>query len=290
MRYTGTVYRPPSEAFSLLIQATIGCPHNDCTFCSMYKGTNFRIRKVSDIKEDLDMALDAYGPDISSVFFPDGNTILMKTDQLEEIFNYTKSLFPKLSRITLYGSARFINLKSAEELKRLNKAGLKRLHMGMESGDDEVLAKMKKGSTGAEVVEAGKKVKETGIQLSMYYLVGSGGLEKWEQHAINTGKVLTAVDPDFIRLRRLVPYKGTPLYDEWQNGSFTKLSPHETMREVKLMIENLDGTGELLSDHMLNYWNVHGQLPGDKEKMFAQIEEALQVPEETLRHANSNRL
>jgi radical SAM superfamily enzyme YgiQ (UPF0313 family) len=256
----------------------------------MYKGTGFRIRKVEDIKEDLDMALEAYGPGIRSVFFPDGNTILMKTEQLEEIFNYTRQLFPLLERITVYGSARFVNLKSLDELKRLNRAGLKRVHMGMESGDDEVLVRLKKGAAAREVVEAGKKAIAAGIELSMYYLVGSGGIELWQQHAINSGKVLSEINPHFIRLRTLVPDRGTPLYQDWEAGSFTLPRAHQALREVRLMIEHLTGTGEVLSDHISNYWNVHGSLPQDKEKMLAQIDGALAIPEQSLRRSDLRRL
>jgi len=152
MRYEGTVFRPPSEAGSLLIQCTIGCPHNRCTFCPMYKDKRFRIRPVAEIKEDLDMARQTYGDGVRTVFFPDGNTIIMKTPDLAEVLAYTRRLFPRVERLTLYGSARFVNLKSDEEMKRLREAGLSRLHMGMESGDDATLAYIKKGTTAAAVV------------------------------------------------------------------------------------------------------------------------------------------
>lgn len=156
MRYEGTIYRPPSEAGSLLIQATIGCPHNKCTFCKMYKDIKFKIRPVQDIKEDLLAARNYYGEFVESLFFPDGNTILMKTDQLVEIFEYASELFPHLSRITVYGSARFVNRKSLDDLKRLYQAGLRRVHTGMESGDDITLARISKGTTSQEIIAAGK--------------------------------------------------------------------------------------------------------------------------------------
>ncbi|MCX5780456.1 MAG: radical SAM protein, partial [Firmicutes bacterium] len=175
MRYEGNIYRPPSEAGSLLIQATIGCPHNKCTFCSMYKGTRFKIRPVQEIKEDLLAARDHYGAYIESIFFPDGNTIIMKTEQLVEIFAYAHELFPQLQRITIYGSARFVNKKSLEDLTRLHAVGLSRVHMGMESGDDITLQKICKGTTSAEIIEAGLKLKAAGIETSEYYLVGIGG-------------------------------------------------------------------------------------------------------------------
>jgi len=168
MRYEGTVYRPPSEAGSLLIQATIGCPHNKCTFCSMYKGAKFRLRTVEEIKEDLLAARDYYGEFVNSLFFPDGNTIIMKTDQLVEILEYSHTLFPHLERITVYGSARFVNRKSREEIESLKTAGLTRVHTGMESGDDVVLGRIKKGTTAEEIIAAGQKLKAAGIDTSEY--------------------------------------------------------------------------------------------------------------------------
>lgn len=280
MRYEGTIYRPPSEAYSLLIQATIGCPHNRCTFCSMYKNTRFRIRKVEDIKEDLRMARDYYGEFIHSIFFPDGNTIYMKTDQLVEIFDYARQLFPYLERITTYGSARFVNLKSVEDLKRLKEAGLCRVHMGMESGDDVVLERIKKGTDSQGIISAGLKLKEAGIEVSEYFLVGIGGKERSREHAINSAKVLNAINPDFVRLRTLVPEPGTPLYDELQEGKFQLLGAHEALREVRLLIENLECQNtELLSDHVSNYGNINGILPGDKQQMLELIDKYLQIDE-----------
>lgn len=152
MRYKGTVYRPPSEGNSLIIQATIGCPHNQCSFCNMYKDAQFRIRSVDEIKKDLEMAKEYYGDLIETVFFADGNTILMKTKDLIEIFEYTRALFSKVHRITIYGSAKYILLKSVDELRQLRAAGLKRLHSGMESGDDAVLNLLNKGATADEVI------------------------------------------------------------------------------------------------------------------------------------------
>ena len=175
MRYEGPIFRPPSEANSLLIQATIGCPHNKCTFCGLYKKKKFRIRPVSEIKEDLVMAREAYSSEVRSIFFPDGNSIVMKTKDLVEIFELCYQLFPHLERVTIYGSARFLARKSLEELKALAAAGLSRIHSGMESGDDEVLLKIQKGATAQQIIDAGLRVKEAGIELSEYLLIGIGG-------------------------------------------------------------------------------------------------------------------
>lgn len=291
MRYEGTVYRPPSEANSLLIQASIGCPHNKCTFCSMYKGTKFRLRTVEEIKEDLLAARNYYGEYINSLFFPDGNTIIMKTDQLVEILEYAQSLFPHLQRITVYGSARFVNRKSQEEIGRLKAAGLTRVHTGMESGDDIVLERINKGTNGEEIIAAGKKLKAAGIDTSEYYLVGIGGIDRSREHALASARVLSSFSPDFIRLRTFVPIPGTPLYDDFQNGIFKLLSPHQALEEIKLLIENLDCQNSMvLSDHVSNYWDVNGLIPRDRGKMLMALEQGLSMEESFFRPPHLSRL
>ncbi len=274
MRYEGTVYRPPSEANSLLIQATIGCPHNKCSFCSMYKKSRFRIRELTDIKEDLLAARQYYGEYVESLFFPDGNTIIMKTAQLLEIIRYAKELFPYLQRITVYGSARFVNKKSLEDLQSLKEAGLTRIHTGMESGDDITLERIHKGTNAAEIIAAGLKLKKAGIETSEYYLVGTGGKDRWREHALESARVLSEFSPDFIRLR-----------------TFQLLSPHEALQEIGLLIANLhcDGT-MVLSDHVSNYWNVQGRIPDDKETMLEGINMALTIPESRFRSPHVRQL
>ncbi|MBI4834967.1 MAG: radical SAM protein [Planctomycetes bacterium] len=284
MKYVEPVYRPPSEADSLLIQATLGCPHNKCTFCGMYKGVKFSIRSVKDIKEDITSARELYGTEaVHSMFLPDGNTIIMKTDELEEIFKFSYKTFPKLKRITLYASGKILKFKILEDLKRLHKAGLTRLHKGLESGNDEVLKRIQKGADAKTMIETGKRVKEAGIELSEYVLVGIGGKELTKEHAIDTAKVLNAVNPDFIRLRTWVPVPIAPLYKDYQTGKFKLLSPHEALREVKLLIENLEIDSLLLSDHISNFLNISGQLPRDKQSMLKRIDEGLKMDENSFR-------
>jgi radical SAM superfamily enzyme YgiQ (UPF0313 family) len=291
LRYEGTVYRPPSEVNSLLIQATIGCPHNKCTFCQMYKGTRFRLRPVHEIKEDLAMARDYYGDGIYSIFFPDGNTIIMKTDQLEEIFLYAKELFPRLQRITVYGSARYINKKSLADLQRLKAAGLTRIHTGMESGDDVTLERINKGVTSTQIVEAGLKLKQAGLQTSEYYLVGIGGLERTREHALESARVLSQFSPDFIRLRTFVPVPNTPLYEDYHQGKFKLLSAHQALQEIRLLVEHLECENSMvLSDHVSNYWDVQGMIPADREDMLASIDHALQIDEKRFRPPEISRL
>ncbi|MDD2619062.1 MAG: radical SAM protein [Syntrophomonadaceae bacterium] len=291
MRYEGTVYRPPSESGSLIIQATIGCPHNRCTFCSLYKDSTFRIRPVQDIKEDLLAARNHYGQYIESIFFADGNTIIMKVNQLLEIFEYAHYLFPHLERITLYGSARFVNKKSSEELGQLGKAGLRRLHMGMESGDDITLARINKGTNSAEIISSGMKLKEAGIEVSEYFLVGIGGKERSREHALNSALTLSAFSPDYIRLRTFIPMPATPLFEDYHNDNFQLLTPHEALREVRLLVENLNcDNSQVFSDHINNYWNVQGIIPGDRDKMLAGIDKALTISESRFRPPHIGRL
>lgn len=283
MRYEGLVYRPPSEANSLLIQATIGCPHNRCTFCAMYKDKVFRIRSVVEIKQDLAAAKSCYGDNVETIFFPDGNSIIMRTEQLIEIFEYAHSLFSRLKRITLYGSARFINLKSAEDLERLKAAGLSRIHCGMESGDDVTLAAIEKGNTAAEMVAAGQKVKAAGIELSEYIMIGIGGRERSAQHAALSASALNAINPDFIRLRTFIPLPGSPLYLAFQTGKRPLLSPHEALMETRLLIQALNASSQLYSDHYSNYAYINGKLPDAVPEMVATIDHLLTIPEEHFR-------
>jgi radical SAM superfamily enzyme YgiQ (UPF0313 family) len=290
MRYEGTVYRPPSEADSLLIQATIGCPHNKCTFCGMYQNTKFRIRSAADIKEDLKMARDYHGDQVQTIFFPDGNTILMKTDQLVEILNYALEMFPYLVRMTVYGSAKYLKLKNLSELLRLKEAGLTRIHSGMESGDDEVLRRIRKGFTASEMIEEGLKVREAGIELSEYILIGIGGRERTQEHALESARVLNAFTPDFVRLRTYVPWKKTPLYEDYKQRKFLLLSPHEALKETRLLIAHLEGPFKLLSDHISNFAWVNGTIPQDKPIILETLDQLLAVPENEFREVDDRYL
>ena len=271
MRYEGTVYRPPSEAGSLLIQATIGCPHNKCRFCAMYKDKRFRIRRVDDILEDLDAARDRYGPVVRTLFLPDGNTIIMKTSSLLRILERAGRNFPGLERITMYGSARFILIKKVEELRALKEAGLSRLHMGLESGDDETLRVMMKGATAEESVTAGRRVRQAGLELSVYYLVGIGGRSRLERHALASARALSAMTPEFIRLRTYYPVPQAPLFKDIQSGDFELPGALEALRELELLVSNLSGPSMLVSDHVSNYMNLTGRLPEDRDELLAEI-------------------
>lgn len=284
MRYEGPIYRPPSEAGSILIQATVGCPYNRCTFCMVYKnGIKYKVRPVEDIKGDIREAVDKYGEDVRTLFFPAGNTIAMKTDELCEICRYAKDLFPNLERITVYGSSQYIARKGSEGMKKLAKAGLSRIHVGLESGDDEILRLIKKGTDSKKQIAAGKYVMDAGIELSLYVILGIGGKERTRQHAVETAKVLNQISPDFIRLRTFVPKKNTPLLKDVMDGTFVMLGPHEVLRETTEIIKRLEVNSYLTSDHYTNYINIEGQLPAAKQRMLQIIRTALQKSENRFR-------
>ena len=244
----------------------------------MYSEINFRIRSLEDIIKDLEVGKDQHGKDVESIFFGDGNTILMKTKDLLKLLDYCKELFPKLKRVTMYGSAQYINLKSLDELIKLNKAGLSRIHCGMESGDNNVLKLINKGFTRREMSKAGNLIKEANIELSLYYIVGLGGTDLSENHAINSATLINEINPDFIRLRTLMPFKNTPLYKLYIENNFKILNAHEALKETKLFVKTLDNiNSHFLSDHISNYCNVGGKLPEDKEEIIKQLDYALSL-------------
>lgn len=284
MRYEGIVYRPPSEAGSLIIQATLACPHNRCAFCSMYKGRRFRVRPVEEVIEDLDLALLAYGPHgVQTIFLADGNTAVLPTEKLVAIGDAARARFPALRRITLYGSAKFLVKKTLEQWRQVAAAGITRIHSGLESGDEETLRDIGKGVTPEEAVAAYRHVVSAGIELSVYLMVGVAGAERWRAHAQGSARVLNQAPPTFIRLRTFVPQPGTPWHDRWRDGGLTLLSAYDAIRETRLLIEQLEGPTTLLSDHVSNFLDVRGRIPEDKAAMLAQIDDALQWPANAFR-------
>ncbi|MDL2210853.1 radical SAM protein [Desulfovibrio sp. OttesenSCG-928-O18] len=284
MRYEGIVYRPPSEGDSVIIQATVGCPHNRCRFCAMYKEKRFRIRKPDDILDDITLAGEYYPVShVRTVFLADGNTVIMRTAHLLEILRRIREVFPHVERVTSYGSSQFLTKKSAAEWRELRDAGLTRIHNGMETGHDPLLARLCKGSTMRQHIEGGRHVKEAGIELSMYYLAGVGGMELWESHATDSAAVLNAVNPDFIRVRTYNPVPGTPMGDDFLAGRFALMEPHDVLRETRLLVENLSVTSRFYSAHYLNFADIHGILPRDKSRMLMDVDAALALPRSAFR-------
>jgi radical SAM superfamily enzyme YgiQ (UPF0313 family) len=269
-----------------------GCPWNYCTFCAVYKGYPRKdmIRSVVEVKEDIDelrvavddLQLQGYEGEPRTAFLADSNAIIIKTEDLTEIVRYLYEAFPSLERLTSYGRAKTILNKRAEELRRLREAGLTRLHVGLESGDDEVLRRVKKGATAQEMIEAGKKAKEAGFELSEYVMPGLGGRSASRQHVEGTVRVLNAIDPHYIRMRSLMLTPGTPLWDEYAAGEFEPLSRYEVLAEIGALIEGLDVTSRVCFDHHANPpifrqdWEGY-KFPEEKASVLALVERAVEA-------------
>jgi radical SAM superfamily enzyme YgiQ (UPF0313 family) len=268
-------FRPPSEANSLLVRVTRGCPWNRCTFCSMYKGMKFEIRGLEEILSDIELAKDLYRDRISTVFIGDSNNLVVKTETLVKILNTLFSSFPNIERVTSYARAKTLAKKPLEDLIKIFRAGLTRLHVGLETGDRELLKEIDKGATPEEMIEAGRKAKEARFEYSLYVLLGIGGEEKWEQHAKGTAEVLNQIDPHFIRVRTFIPQPNSPLYEAMMDGRFQPASPEMILKETKLLLEEFEVTSQFLSDHISNLLPLHGKLPEDQEKLIRMVDEAL---------------
>ncbi|MCF8106403.1 MAG: radical SAM protein [Desulfohalobiaceae bacterium] len=284
MRYKGPIYRPPSEAGSLLIQATAGCPHNKCTFCLVYKkGPRFKVRPVSEVIEDLESARQQLGQGVLTLFFPAGNSIAVPTDQLLEMCRAAREKFPRLERITVYGSARYILEKGDEDLQRLAAAGLSRIHVGLESGSDEVLKKIKKGADRQEQIAAGQMLRRAGIENSTYVMLGIGGRALSREHARDTASAVNMIHPDFVRVRTFLPKANTPLLRQIEKGAFDVVSPHEALIELRYLLENITLETRLTSDHYTNYVNAEGDLPRDRARLLEMVDQALARDENCFR-------
>ena len=239
------------------------------------KGPQYSVRPVPDICADIDEAFDHDGNKVRSIFFPAGNTIAMPTKDLAAICRHSVMRFPKLKRITVYGSSPYIVQKGLPEIKLLREAGLSRIHVGLESGDDTILKRVKKGTSAGEQIKAGRIVKQAGMQLSEYVILGLGGTERSTVHALKTAEAMNEIEPDFIRLRTLVPKVNTLLLHQIKRGRFQLLSPHQVLRETYLLIENLSISTVLTSDHYTNYLNLSGKLPEDKDRLLKTVNQAL---------------
>ena len=248
MKYEGVVYRPPSEARSLIVQVTIGCAHNTCTFCNMYKDKQFRVRKMEEIMADLQEAHDAYAAYVQKVFL-----------------------------VAAYGTAQDILRKSEEELRLLKEAGLGIVYVGAETGDDEILEYIHKGVTAGEVIAAGQKLKRCGIATSVTLISGLGGRKKVKEHALSCAKLITEMNPEYASFLTLRLYEGTPMYEDVVEGRFERITADEIMDEMKIFLENVDSPGTVFrTNHASNYVVLAGTLNEDIPEMMRTLEDAKQ--------------
>ena len=276
MRYEGMVYRPPSEARSLIIQITIGCRHNQCTFCSMYKDKVFRVRSREEIYKDLEEMGIMYAHFPLRIFLADGDALTLDTKQLLEILGWIYRLFPLCQRVTIYGTAGDVLKKSVPELMALKDAGLSMVYMGAESGSDEILRHIRKGLSAEQMILAGEMLKKAGIDLSLTLISGLGGRNMLREHALLSADLVSRIRPEYLGFLTLMLEGDTPMRREIESGEMELLRPGEVMEEMKLFLDHVDSEGTVFrTTHASNYLTLRGNLNQDIPKMVLQIEQAM---------------
>ena len=284
MRYYGTVIRPPSEANSYILQITYGCSHNKCTFCPTYLDKEFKIRPIKQVFEDIDLARKVM-PETRRVFLADGNALVLTTKQLIPILDALDKAFPQLQRIGIYANAKDILKKTNRELMELRRKKLSIIYIGLESGSNEVLRRVNKGATAEEMIKAVIKAQEKGFKVSVIGLLGLAGIDLWKEHAIATGKAISAMSPRFFSLLTVMVVPGTRLYEQQDQGTFVLPAPLEMLKEMRVIIENTDVHAGCIfrTNHASNYLALKGRLPRDKERLLQIIDSALSQGESSLR-------
>ncbi|WP_457552117.1 radical SAM protein [Desulfobacula sp.] len=275
MHYEGMMIRPPSEADSILLQVTLGCSHNKCTFCGTFRGKRFYIKKDDVIFEDIEFARQ-YCQRQNRLFICDGDAMIVPQKRLVNILKQIKKRLPWVERVGLYANTKGIAMKTDEQLKELHDLGVKIAYMGLESGDDQILKEIKKGADAAKMIKMGKRVKESGISLSITVLIGLGGRERSKIHAVETGRVLSAIDPEFVGALSLMLVPGTALFDQHEKGDFELINPQEMLEELGMMIAATHlSNGLFHANHASNYLPIRAKLPEEKEKTLELISQAL---------------
>ena len=281
IRYEGTLYRPPSEADSLILQATIGCSYNECTFCGMYRDKRFRVRKIEELRDEIAWARKVHGPDVVKVFLADGDALIAKTSYLHAILDDLRAAFPNLRRVSCYSSPQSLDVRSVEEMSKLRDAGLTQYYLGIESGHDAVLERLKKGADAAEMIRVAGKATEAGVKLSTMILLGAGGRALSIEHARASARIVNAIQPRFVSTLVMTPVEGTPLFDEAERGEVDELTPEETALELREFVSGLELKGSVFrSNHASNFLAVGGNLPKDKAAILAALDEALANPDD----------
>lgn len=275
MHYEGNVIRPPSEAGSILLQATVGCSHNKCTFCGTYKGERFKIKSDEVIMKDIAYA-SSHFRNIRRLFICDGDALVIPQKRLLNILAEIEKRLPQVTRVGLYANSKSIKMKSLEELKELKSQGVGIAYMGLETGDDVTLKNIKKGASSEKMIEMGRKIREAGIKLSVTVLLGLGGRERSKIHARETGRVLSAIDPEYVGALSLMLLPNTSLYRDYQAGLFELIEPLEMLMELRNMIANTEmSRGLFFANHASNYLPVKARLPKDKDSTLQLIDAAL---------------
>ena len=280
MHYEGNIIRPPSEADSILLQVTVGCSRNKCTFCGAYKGKRFSIKSDEIIMEDIAFAA-TYCKRQRRVFLCDGDALIIPQKKLLKILVEIKKQLPWITRVGVYANAKSLKMKTLDELKELKAQGLGIVYMGLETGDDITLKKINKGATSKSMIQVGKKAKQAGIKLSITVLMGIAGRKRSRIHAEETGRVLSSIDPEHVGALSLMLIPGTPMYKDYESGIFLLPGPYELLEELKIMFENTRlSRGLFYANHASNYLPIKARLPKDKDATIKLINKALagQIP------------
>lgn len=276
MRYEGRIYRPPSEADAYIVQATIGCSWNHCTYCDMYRDKSFRIRDLDETLADIRAAKEAFGPSVSKVFVADGDALIMDLPHWEAVLAACREAFPRLRRVSAYATAMNLKQKTIEELERLRSLGLTQLYIGPESGDDPTSKRIAKGATFADHVEAARRAQAAGIKLSAIFLLGVGGIERSREHAEGTAALITEMDPRFVSLLTLTVVPGTPIAKLESSARFELPTVEQMLGELRTIVALASPTDAIFrTNHASNYLPLAGRLPKDRDRIVATIDRAL---------------
>jgi len=277
MRYEGQIYRPPSEARSLILQATIGCSWNHCTYCDMYRDKTFRVRELDEILEDIDTARRDHGSELDKIFIADGDGLIMELDHWEPILAACNAAFPRLRRVSAYATAMNLLEKTPGELQRLRELGLSLLYIGPESGDDVTLKRIAKGSSFEEHVRAAERARGAGIKLSAIFLLGAGGIDRSREHAEGSAKLAGAMDPRFVSLLTLTILPGTPMGRQQERGKFELPDQHDLLAELRTFVAEARPTNAIFrTNHASNYLPLAGRLPRDRDRILGVVDAALE--------------
>ena len=276
MRYEEPVFRPPSEADSYILQATIGCSWNACTYCDMYRSQHYRVRDLGETLADVEAARTLHGPAIDKVFVADGDALGMDLVTWEAVLSACNAAFPRLRRVSAYATAINLLEKTPEELRRLRELGLTLLYIGPESGDDTTLKRIAKGASFDDHVEAARRAREAEIKLSAIFLLGAGGVERSEEHARGSARLATAMDPRFVSLLTLTVIPGTPIAKLEASGRFTLPSIEGLLRELRIFIAEAAPSDAIFrTNHASNYLPLSGRLPRDRDRLLELLDAAL---------------